>query len=205
MRQTAGTINRTWLAILGILAVAAGIATILQATGILQSFASTPSADAKIVTGELHPLFAQQWLVILFLVIGIAVGVLALLWIIAQIPRKNLAQTYRLEKPGAQGRTRCEHSVFATAVEQQSNTMGDVGTSSVLLRGTADEPDLTLKVTVNDQADIRALLRNLERTTFAELSTALEAPLLKRRVQIDVRARTQNTGTVVSSTGTVLQ
>ncbi|MDJ0314816.1 hypothetical protein [Arthrobacter sp. H35-D1] len=205
MRQTAGTLNRTWLAILGILVLVAGVAVLLQATGILQNVLQTPLRGAKIVTGGLHPFFAQQWLVILFLAVGIIVGVLALLWIIAQIPRKNLAETYRLQQPGAQGRTTCDPSVLADVVVHQINTLPGVVASSALLRGTADEPDLTLKVTVNDEADVRALLRHLESTTFMELSTALETPVIKRRVQIDVSARNQNSGTVTQSGGIVLQ
>ena len=35
MRQNAGTLNRTWLAILGILVLAAGTALLLQASGTL--------------------------------------------------------------------------------------------------------------------------------------------------------------------------
>ncbi len=205
MRQTAGTLNRTWLAILGILIVAAGAALLLQATGILQKVLQTPSPGTKIVTGELHSFFAQQWLIILFLFISVVVGVLALLWIIAQIPLKNSAEAYRLHQPGAQGRTSCDPSVLATAVEHQINSLPDVVTSTVILRGTADEPDLTLKVTVNDRANIRDLLNHLEKTTMAELSTALDAPLHKRRIQIEASARNQNSGTVVQSTGTVLQ
>ncbi|MDJ0315257.1 hypothetical protein [Arthrobacter sp. H35-D1] len=205
MRQTAGTLNRTWLAILGILILAAGAALLLQTTGILQKVFQTPAPGTKIVTGELHSFFAQQWLIIIFLIISVVVGVLALVWIIAQIPVKNLAETYRLHQEGAQGRTSCDPSVLASAVEHQIDSLPDVLTSTVILRGTVDEPDVTLRVTVNDQADIRALLRHVERTTLAELSTALEAPLHKRRVQIDVSARKQNTGTVRPSTGTVLQ
>lgn len=205
MRQTAGTLNRTWLAILGILVLVAGVAVLLQATGILQNVLQTPLRDAKIVTGGLHPFFAQQWLVILFLAVGIIVGLLALLWIIAQIPRKNLAETYKLQQPGAHGRTTCAPSVLADVVVRQINTIPGVVASSALLRGTADEPELTLMVTVNDEADVRALLRHLESTTFMELSTALETPLIKRRVQIDVSARNQTSGTVTHSSGIVLQ
>lgn len=205
MRQTAGAINRTWLTILGALVLAAGIAVLLQTTGILQTFTSSPPAGTKIVTGDLHFFFAQQWLIILLLLMGVLVGVLALWWLIAQIPRKNTADTYRLHQSGAQGRTMCEPAVLATAVEHQVNTLPGVVSSSVLLRGTAEEPDLTLKVTVNDRADIRALLRHLDGTTFTELSTALEAPLHTRRIQIDVSTRSPDTGAVLHSTGTVLQ
>lgn len=205
MRQTAGTLNRTWLAILGFLLLAGGVSALLQSATILQNIAPTPPPGTKIVTGGLHPFFAQQWLLILFLVVGIIVGALALLWIIAQIPRKNLAETFRLQQPGAQGRTTCDPSVLADAVTHQISSLPGVVAASALLRGTADDPDLTLKVTVNDQTDIRALLRHLEKTTLAELSTALETPLLKRRIQIDVSARSHNTGTVTQSSGIVLQ
>ena len=204
MRQTAGTLNRTWLAVLGVLAVVAGIAVLLQAGGALQTIAPTPAAGTRVFTGGAHPFFAQPWLVALTLIIGVVLGALGLGWILAQIPRRNPAGTYRLQPDGALGRTSCDPSVVATAVEDQIKTLPDVVTSSAVLRGTADEPDLTLKVTINDRADVRALLRHLETTTLPQLSTALEAPLHRQRLQIDVSSRPQTSGTVVHSTGTVL-
>lgn len=205
MRQMAGTLNRTWLTILGILGLAAGIALLLQSAGALQSLANTAPAGEKVVSGDLHPFFAQSWVVVLLLVMGAVIGVLGLLWVIAQIPRKNPADAYRLDADGAQGRTICDPSVLATAVENQVNTLPGVVGSSAMLRGTAEEPDLTLKVTVNDRADVQGLLRHLETSTLPDLSTALEAPLHRRRLQIDISGRTQGTGTVVPSTGTVLK
>ncbi|MET4147216.1 hypothetical protein [Arthrobacter sp. UYCo732] len=205
MRQTAGTLNRTWLTILGILFLAAGIGLLLQSAGVLQSLANTAPAGAKVVTGDPRPFFAQSWAVVLLLLIGAIIGGLGLLWVIAQIPRKNPADAYRLHTDGGQGRTICEPSVLATAVENQVNTLPGVVGSSAILRGTADEPDLTLKVTVNDRADIQDLLRRLERSTLPDLSAALESPLQRRRLQIDASGHAQTTGTVVHSTGTVLQ
>lgn len=204
MRQTAGTLNRTWLAILGILVLAAGIVLLLQAAGILPQLAATHQAGDKVIPGDLHPFFVQPWVIGLLLVLGVLIGVLALIWIIAQIPRSNAADTYRLHSESPAGRTLCDPSVLARAVENQVNTLPGVVTSSALLRGTADDPDLTLKVTVNDRADIQNLLRRLERSTLPDLSTALEAPLQRRRLQIDVSGHAQTTGTVVHSTGTVL-
>ena len=46
---------------------------------------------------------------------------LGLLWIIAQIPRKNPAGTYRLHDDGGQGFTLCDPSVLAAAVENRIN------------------------------------------------------------------------------------
>ncbi|WP_104046105.1 alkaline shock response membrane anchor protein AmaP [Arthrobacter sp. ZGTC412] len=204
MKQTAGTLNRTWLTVLGILLLAAGIALLLQAAGVLPTRANTAPAGDKVVPGDLYPYFGVSWVVVLLMVIGLIVGVLGLMWLIAQIPRKNTADTYRLSD-GAQGRTTCDPSVLAKAVENQVNNLPGVVTSSALLRGTATEPNLTLKVTVTDTADVQDLLRQLETSTLPNLSTALESPLQESRLQIDVSSRNQNTGTVVRSTGTVIQ
>lgn len=205
MRHTAGTLNRTWLGILGFLLLVAGALVLLQGTGALQEIVSTPQSGAKVLTGELHPFFAQTWVVAVLLVIGVLLAILALAWIIAQIPRKHTTERYRLHLDGTQGRTTCDPAVLATAVVDQVNHLPGVVNSSALLRGTAEEPDLALKVTINDGADVRELLHQLEATTLPNLSTALEAPIQRCRLQLDVSARTQQSGTVVHSTGTVLQ
>ncbi|MBG0740450.1 hypothetical protein IV500_13770 [Paeniglutamicibacter antarcticus] len=205
MRQTAGTLNRTWLTILGIIVLAAGIGLLLQASGQLHSLANTAPSSERVVTGDLHAVTSPQWVVVVILIAGIIVGVLGLLWMLAQVPRKNAADTYRLHDDGAQGFTVCDPSVLATAVENQVNTLPGVVTSSALLRGTATDPDLTLKVTVNDRTDVQDLIHRIQTSTLPDLSNALETPLQKSRLQIDVSGRTQGTGTVVHSTGTVLQ
>ena len=204
MRQTAGTLNRTWLAILGILLLAAGTALLLQSNGTLHALLNTARFWESVVTGDLHAFFAQPWVVAAMLIIGVIIGLLGLLWIIAQIPRKNMAGTYRLHDDGSQGFTVCDPSVLAAAVEKQINTLPGVITSAALLRGTAKAPELTLKVTVNDRADVQDLIHRIQTSTLPELSYALEAPLQRSGLQIDVTGRRQSTGTVVHSTGTVV-
>lgn len=204
MRQNAGTLNRIWLAILGILCLAAGTALLLQTNGTLQTLLSTAPAWQSVIAGDLQAFLAQPWVAATVLIIGVIIGVLGLLWIIAQIPRRNRAGAYRLHDDGSQGFTLCDPSVLAAAVEKQINTLPGVVTSAALLRGTAMAPDLTLKVTVNDRADIRDVIHRIQTTTLPELSSALEVPLQSSRLQIDVSGRTQSTGTVVHSTGTVV-
>ena len=204
MRQTAGTLNRTWLTILGILVVAAGTALLLQASGTLQTLLNTAPSAASVVTGDLHAFFAPPWVAAVMLIVGVLVGVLGLLWIMAQIPRKNTAGAYRLHHEGSQGFTLCDPSVLASAVEKQINTLPGVVSSAALLRGTARAPELSLKVTLNDRADVQDLIYNIQTTTLAELSYALEAPLQRSQLQIDISGRSQSTGTVVQSTGTVV-
>jgi hypothetical protein len=205
MRQTAGTLNRTWLAVLGILVLAAGTALLLQANGTLHALWNTAPSWASVVTGDLHALFAPSWMAAILLIIGVIIAALGLLWIIAQIPRKNTAGAYRLHDDGSQGFTLCDPSVLAAAVENRINALPGVVTSAALLRGTASAPDLSLKVTVNDRADIHDLIHRIQTSTLPELSNALEAPLQRSRLQIDISGRTQSTGTVVHSTGTVVR
>lgn len=204
MRQTAGTLNRIWLTILGILVLAAGTALLLQASGTLHTLLNTAPSGTSVVTGDLQAFFAPQWVAALVLIIGVIIGVLGLLWIIAQIPRRNTAGAYRLHDDGSRGFTLCDPSVLATAVEKQINTLPGVVTSAALLRGTANAADLTLKVAVNDRADVRDVIHRIQTSTLPELSNALEAPLQRSRLQIDISGRTQSTGTVVHSTGTVV-
>ncbi|MBG0738266.1 hypothetical protein IV500_02315 [Paeniglutamicibacter antarcticus] len=205
MRQTAGTLNRIWLTLLGLVVLVAGIVLLLQASGSLHALLNTARSGNRIVTGDLHAVFAPSWVVAIMLVVGVIIGLLGLLWVITQIPRKNAARTYRLHDDGGEGFTVCEPSVLATAVENQVNTLPGVVTSSALLRGTANAADLTLKVTVNDRTDVQDLIHRIETSTLPDLSRALEAPLQRSRLQIDVSGRTQSTGTVVHSTGTVVQ
>jgi hypothetical protein len=203
MRQTAGTLNRIWLAVLGTLFLAAGTALLLQANGTLPALFNTVPAWKSVVTGDLSELFAQQWVAAVILIIGVIIGVLGLLWIIAQIPGKR-AGAYRLHDDGSKEFTVCDPSVLAAAVENRIKTLPGVVSSAALLRGTARAPDLTLKVTVNDRADVRDLIHHIQTSTLPELSYALEAPLQRSRLQIDISGRRQNTGTVVHSTGTVV-
>ena len=204
MRQTAGTLNRTWLTILGILLLAAGTALLLQASGTLHTLLNSAAAWRSVVTGDLQAFFAQPGVAAVVLIAGVIIGVLGLLWVIAQIPRRNSAGAYRLHDDGSLGFTLCDPAVLAAAVEKQINTLPGVVTSAAQLRGTANAADLTLKVTVNDRADVRDVIHRIQTTTLPELSMALEAPLQTSRLQIDVSGRTQSTGAVVHSTGTVV-
>ncbi len=204
MRQRAGTLNRTWLTILGLISLAGGIVMLLQASGLLPTLLNTAPSGNPIVTGDLHAVFAPSWVVASLLIFGVIIGVLGLLWVIAQIPRKNAANTYRFHDDSSDGFTVCDPSVLARAVENKINTLPGVVTSSALLRGTANAADLTLKVTVNDRTDVQNLIHRIETSTLPDLSSALEAPLQRSRLQIDMSANTQSTGTVVQSTGTII-
>lgn len=205
MRQHAGALNRTWLVILGILALAGGVLILLAASGTLHALSpATVAAESPVVTGDLHTVLEPASVTAIVLVAGVAMGALGLLWILAQIPRRNPADRYRLHRDPASGTTLCDASVLGAAVENQINTLPGVVGSSALLRGTAMEPDLTMKVTVTNRADIQDVLHRINARVIPDLSTALETPLRRTGIQLEVSGRNAIAGTTVATTGTVI-
>jgi hypothetical protein len=205
MRQHAGALNRTWLAILGILVLAGGVLILLVASGILQTMSSAVvPAGSPVVTGDLHAIFSPAYATAIVLVVGLITGALGLWWILAQIPRKNPAGKYRLHRDPASGTTLCDAAVLASAVEHQTNTLPGVMGSSALLRGTATEPELTMKVTVNNRADVQDVLHRINTEVIPDLSTALETPMRRTGIQIEVSSRNAQSGTTAETTGAVI-
>lgn len=205
MRQHAGALNRTWLVILGMLALAGGVLILLAASGTLHAMnPATVAAESPVVTGDLHTVFGPASAKAIALLAGVLMGALGLSWILAQIPRRNPADRYRLHQDPASGTTLCEASVLGAAVENQINTLPGVVGSSALLRGTAMEPDLTIKVTVNNRADIQDVLHRINTKVIPDLSTALETPLRRTGTQLEVSGRNATSGTTVETTGTVI-
>ena len=205
MRQHAGALNRTCLIILGILALTGGVLILLMASGTLHAMSpATVAADSPVVTGDLHAAFGPASAKAIVLVAGVVMGALGLSWILAQSPRRNPAGRYRLHQDPASGTTLCDASVLGSAVENQINTLPGVVGSSALLRGTAKEPDLAIKVTVNNRAEIQDVLHNINTRVIPDLSTALETPLRRTGIQLEVSGRNTISGTTVETTGTVI-
>ena len=74
----------------------------------------------------------------------------------------------------------------------------------ILVRGTPEEPDLTLKVTVNARADIRAVVDRIQQAVVPDLALALGNPLHSLGIQGEGGTRAGSADSAVSSTGTVV-
>lgn len=198
MRQHSGTANRVWLTVLGLLCLAAGIWTLLLATG-----TAGPATD-PVLSGPPEAVTGAEYAPVIALLAGLLLGLLGLWWILAQIPRRLAAGPFRLQEDAARGITVCDPSVLAAAVQHDTEQIPGVVGSTVLVRGTAEEPDLTLKVTVNARADIRTVLDRIQGTVVPHLAAALEAPLHSLGVHIEASSKPALSGNTVSSTGTVV-
>ena len=199
MRQTAAALNRTWLIIIGFVLTVVGLAGLVVSTGLLAPLATAvgiqldaPASDAKVLPGGTGSAFNLMWVVILIAVIGVVIGLLGLLWLAAQVPRTNQAKPFRLHDDAEHGLTRCAPSVLTDAVEAQVEAIPGVQSASAVLRGTAQSPDLTLKVTAGERTDIPALLRTLDSTVARDLGASLDTQVRRLGVQVEIdTARTR--------------
>lgn len=198
MRAHAGTTNRVWLTILGLLCLAAGVWILLLASGVLGR-----PAD-PVLGGPPETLTGSQVAPVTALVAGLLLGLLGLWWLLAQIPRRRAAGEFRLQEDPARGITVCNPPVLAAAVETATERIPGVLDATALVRGTPEEPDLTLKVTVNARADIRAVVDRIQQAVVPDLALALGNPLHSLGIQVEVGTRAGSADSAVSSTGTVV-
>ena len=195
MRQTASRLNRTWLTILGVLLLLAGAVGILLAVGQAAPLSqqaglgwTPPGSDRRLFGSASAGAFGQSWVVVLTALVAVVVALLGLAWLLAQIPRANAAKPFRLHDDARTGLTRVASNVLTDAVEAQVKTLPGVTGASAVLRGSAESPDLTLKVTADDRTDIGALLARLHDQVAADLADALDTRLRRLGVQVEVSA-----------------
>lgn len=205
MRQTAGRLNRTWLAIIGLLVLLLGAAGLLLASGAAVTVAEalnagfTPARPSDtVIPAGFDDVVATTAAALVLTALSVLVGLLALLWLLAQVPRRRPARTFRLHTDdGAAGYTRCEPKVLAEAVENHVLRLPGVTGADALLRGSASEPDLNLTVRVDDRADLQDVLHLIHTDVAADLETALETSLRTLAVLITVGNQQRDDRTAV--------
>jgi hypothetical protein len=195
MRQTASRLNRTWLTILGVLLLLSGAAVVLLGLGRAAPLVgrlglgwTPPRPDRHLAGSEATAAFGQTGVVLLTAAVALLVALLALLWLVAQVPRTNAAKPFRLHDDARTGLTRVDADVLTRAVETQVKTLPGVTAASAVIRGTAARPDLTLRVTADDRTDVAGLLVRLHHQVAADLADALDTRLGRLGVQVEVSA-----------------
>lgn len=208
MRHHSGKANRTWLIILGVLFLAAGVLAALIAGGGLERFVggSPGRSDRVLSETDGQGFLAGEYVPWGMLLAGVILGVLGLWWLLAQIPRSRPAGTFRLQEDPAHGVTVCDPQVLASAVSHETEQLPGVVGATVRLRGSADEPDLAMKVTVNSDADVQGVIARIQQEVVPHLVSALEVPLNTFGLEIDAssKAGAPGGGATVSSRGTVV-
>ena len=192
MRQYAGALNRGWLSVLGALGFLGGLYAILASVGVLPG----PEMGSK-VDADLFSSFVDRTEVVVGIAaLGVIMGLLALAWLIAQIPRANTGRPIRFHEDAMRGLTLCDPKVITAAVEDDVRSLAWVTSADAVLRGTAAAPELTIRVGVDDRADMENLMQELRSDVFGNFTTAMGTSPSLLSVKFDVERVKRTTDSV---------
>lgn len=193
MRQTAARLNRLWLGVIGLLLVLGGLAVVLIGLGQLAGPATAvglgadrPAPADRLAGPATAAALGLTWVVVVLAAVGLLLAVLALAWLVAQVPRTNQAKPFRLHDTASDGLTRCAPDVLSAAVEAQLRALPDVQDASAVLRGSRQDPDLTVQVTASDRADLPRLLGTIQTKIASDLGGALDTRLARLGIQVEI-------------------
>ncbi|MGB7449354.1 MAG: alkaline shock response membrane anchor protein AmaP [Ornithinimicrobium sp.] len=192
MKQLAGTLNRGWLGVLGLILALTGISTLLVATGLL----SGPVSGSRVIPSDASSWLALPWVVLVVAVLGVVLAVLAVAWLSAQYPRTNTLRTLRFHDDPRGGLTTCDPGALCDVVEEDLRRLPAVSTADVLLRGTAASPEVSIRVSVDDRAEISTLLEGIRTPVLSDMSSAIGAPLSHVAVRVDIERGKRETRSV---------
>lgn len=200
MRYLASRTNRTWLFVLGLILLLAGALGALVATGALHAAGaiiglnlSRPTRTQPIIGSATASVFAGTLARLGVGVGGLLLTAAGLVWLARQFPRRRLAKPFRLQDDPHGGVTRINASVLTDAVERQVRSFSGVHQATVQLRGTARDPELTMRVTADERADLRQLIDHIQHRAVSDLQTALDTVVTRLAVQFEVGRGHANT------------
>ncbi|WP_043442573.1 hypothetical protein [Arthrobacter sp. L77] len=188
MRHTAGRLNRVWLTIIGlILLMGAGTAAAIG-LGLFEGLAlrgfEAPDADQPILALPAE----GDTVAIALILLGVILGTLAILWLLAQVPRKHGASTLKLQDPDNSGLTTLKPTLLEAAISDRVGGLADVTAVRTVLRGSSRTPDVTLRVTTTSHADIPEVVAEVEQRVIHDLRLTLGREPASVGIEVDVRA-----------------
>jgi hypothetical protein len=167
-------LNRTVLALLGLLCLAAGGVVLLIGTGLLGGLLPVP-ADAPLLPPGLVLPGWGPWAVV---AAAIIVGLLALRWLIAQTIRGPASSDWQLSPDITTGTTHIDSDTAARPLADEIEDYPGVRSATARLTGPHQHPHLYLRVSADDHADISDLRRRIDDDAIPRLTQALNLPAL---------------------------
>ncbi|PRY37903.1 alkaline shock response membrane anchor protein AmaP [Umezawaea tangerina] len=173
-------LNRTLLALLGLVALAAGGFALATYFDVLRLVPSTdpllPSTSPT--TPVLYATAAAS----------VVIGLLCLRWLIAQLARSPKTQTWQLESTTDPGTTALPAAVAVAPLTDDITTYEGVHTARAALAGTHSAPALALVVTVHHTADVTDIRSNITTHALPRLRQALDLTTLPTTIEFRFKA-----------------
>ena len=176
MKKLAGSLNRTWLALIGLVLIAAAALWILTATGVLHQAGLAWQPEDKPFEGAESAL-QQEWLPAALIAVGVVLALLAVLWLIRQVPRAERADTLQFQKDARQGVTVADAKVITDAIAAHTEELTDVVNAKAVLRGHRSQAELVLDVVINERGDVQQVGREIADEVLPAAARVLGRPL----------------------------
>lgn len=173
-------LNRTLLALLGLVLLAAGGFALATHFGRLHVLAP----ESSLVPGSAAP---PTWVFWVAIAVAAGLGVLCLRWLAAQAFRRPKTVAWRAEE--ADGTTTLDSSTAAGPVAADIEGYDGVRSASAWLTGPREGPELFLIVTTDQDADAGAIRERVAEHALPRLRQALEVDALPVRLEVRLTAK----------------
>lgn len=185
MSNRAAGVNRFWLCVLGLIMIAAGAVGVAIGTGWIAWIpvpVDLPAVDAPVVPDPV----TDQVAVMIMAGIGLLIMLAGIAWLVRQLPRNGSVKPFRLHDDPADGITTVDPAVIGEAVRGQLESFRGIVAANVRLRGSVRHPELTIKITADERADLAELVDRIRTQAVADLEQALDATVTRLAVQVEI-------------------
>jgi hypothetical protein len=172
--------NRTVLALLGFVLLAAGAAGIAAGTGLFGDGVRTN----KVIPQDTRDwVAAHDWFWLAVAAGSILIALLALRWLLAQTSTNRLRRL-DVESDRSAGRTVLSGAAVTDAVAAEIGSYRGVNSASAHLLGTRGAPTLLVHATLDGRGDPAEIRTRIQTEAVAHVRQALEAPDLPVRLEL---------------------
>jgi hypothetical protein len=167
-------LNRTVLALLGLLCLAAGGVVMLIGTGLLGDLPPVPADAPLLPPGLVLP----GWGPSAVAAVAVIIGLLALRWLITQTIRRPASSNWQLSPDTTTGTTHIDSDAAVRPLADEIEDYPGVRSATASLTGPRQHPHLYLRVSADDRADISEFRRRIGANAIPRLTQALNLPAL---------------------------
>jgi hypothetical protein len=174
--------NRTLLALVGLLLLLIGLATLALGTGLL----NPPAQDQPVLNTTADTwLEGHSWIWWPIAAAGVLIALLCLRWLLAQA-RSNRVSSLRIGERTPEGHTTVAGSALTAALENEVEGYRGVQRTHAHLTGSPSAPRLSLTVTLDGRVPVKEVQQQITDQAIAHARQALSVQTLPTRLEMSL-------------------